>query len=107
MLDILLLFGNPLSCESVFPYLFDTFTSYMWFYGLHNWGFGEVCLSVALYIYSIEQPGAVGDTGCAAGSYADPLPLHSTFSSSSFLECGRGVGGEGAVCMEYVASMLH
>ena len=29
-------------------------------------GFGQVCVFVALYIYSIEQPGAMGDTGSGA-----------------------------------------
>ncbi len=57
--------------------------------------FRWVYVSVSLYIYSIEEPGALGDTGSGAWVSADPLPLRSFFSPSSFLVRGRGVGGVG------------
>ena len=66
--------------------------------------FRWVYVCVSLYIYSIEQPGCLGDTGCAAWGLADPFPLSLFFSSSSFFLRGRGVGGEGVV---YVTCMLH
>ena len=59
--------------------------------------FRQVYVCVSLYIYSIEEPGAMGDTGCAAGAFADLIPLHSSFSSSSFFQRGRGVGGVGGM----------
>ena len=72
--------------SGVFPVIYDNFVR-----------FRQVCLCVSLYIYSIEQPGAMGGTGCAAWGLADPLPLHSFFSSSSFFLRGRGVGGVGGM----------
>ena len=81
--------------SGVFPVIYDNFVR-----------FRQVCLSVALYIYSIEEPGPMGDTGCAAWGLADPLPFSLSFSSSSFFQRGRGVGGEGGmvgICCKHVA----
>ena len=67
--------------------------------------FRQVYVCVSLYIYSIEQPGPMGDTGCAAWGLADPLPLSLSFSSSSFFLRGRGVGGVGGmvgICCKHV-----
>ena len=77
----------------VFPVIYDNFVR-----------FRQVYVSVSLYIYSIEEPGAVGDTGCAAWGLADPLPLHSFFSPSSFFCVGVVWVGRGGIWLGY---MLH
>ena len=59
--------------SGVFPRIYDNFVRFGW-----------VCSCVSLYIYSIEEPGAMGDTGCAARGLADPLPLPSPFLSLFF-----------------------
>ena len=59
--------------------------------------FGQVYVSVALYIYSIEEPGAVGDTGSGAGAFADPIPPSSPSLPLLLFQRGRGVGGVGGM----------
>lgn len=78
--------------SGVFPRIYDNFVR-----------FRQVYVSVALYIYSIEEPGCLGDAGSGDRGLADLLPLSLSFSSSSFFLRGRGVGGEGW----YVWDMLQ
>lgn len=82
----------------VFPRFYDNFVR-----------FRQVYVCVSLYIYSIEQPGCLGDTGCGARglcrSHTSPLLL----SSPLLFQRGRGVGGEGwdmlHVCYTAVVSL--
>ena len=57
--------------------------------------FRWVYVSVALYIYSIEQPGGLGDTGSGVRGLADLIPILYPLSSPLLFQRGRGVGGEG------------
>ena len=68
--------------------------------------FRQVYVCVSLYIYSIEEPGCLGDTGSVGRGLADPLPLHSFFSSSSFLREGVVRVGRGGICYGYVTLLL-
>ena len=78
--------------SGVFPRIYDNFVRFGW-----------VCSCVGLYIYSIEEPGCLGDTGSVGRGLADPLPLHLSFSLPLlfYVRAWRGWGGV------YVAGMLH